>query len=206
MSHERADSAKKTMVWALIFVFVIILIYNIGTYLIEHISVNSIKQAMHDYGLVGVFFMVLIGNLTLFLPMPIDLAIYVLGSFDFGFGVFNPAILGIVAGVGAGIGELSGYAAGILGRRSVRNLAKGEHKRFEKVYHEIKKHGLWFIMIASFTPFPFDLVGIAAGIAKYDIKKFLLGAIIGKILRCALIAYAGYFSLAFIAKLFGVGL
>ncbi|MCX8190237.1 MAG: VTT domain-containing protein [Candidatus Diapherotrites archaeon] len=206
MEKDRTNEAKKTIFWALIFVFAIIVVYKIGTYLIDHMSVDNIKRAMHDYGLIGIFFMVLIGNLTLFLPMPIDLAIYVLGSFDFGFGFLSPAIIGIVAGFGAGIGELSGYAAGFLGRRSVRNLAKGEHKRFERVYHEIKKHGLWFIIIASFTPFPFDLVGIAAGIVKYDLKKFLLGAIIGKILRCALIAYAGYFSLSFIAKLFGVGL
>ncbi|MEM4662652.1 MAG: VTT domain-containing protein [Candidatus Diapherotrites archaeon] len=206
MGRIKIEESKKNIIMFFIFVIAIFLIYYAGTHLSEYLSLQNIKNAMHKYGLIGVFFVVLLGNLTLFLPMPIDIAIYGLGAFDFGFGVFSPAVLGIVAGFGAGIGEISGYAAGLLGRRSVKNLAKGQQKRFEKIYQNIKKHGLIFIILAAFTPFPFDLVGIAAGIAKYDLKKFLLGAIIGKIMRCTILAYAGYFSLSFIAHIFGVSL
>jgi membrane protein DedA with SNARE-associated domain len=61
--------------------------------------------------------------------------------------------------------------------------------KFGKVF---KKYGFATIIVASFLPFPFDIVGILSGIGKYDIKKFFIGTAIGKTLRMLLIAYSGH--------------
>jgi membrane protein DedA with SNARE-associated domain len=57
------------------------------------------------------------------------------------------------------------------------------------------------IPLAAFIPFPFDVIGISAGIGNYDIKKFFVATLIGRVLRCMLIAYAGYKLIPFIEQL-----
>jgi len=59
------------------------------------------------------------------------------------------------------------------------------------------------IAFFAFTPLPFDLIGIAAGLVKYSKKKFFLGCLIGKIPRYIILAYAGYFGITFLIHFFG---
>ena len=51
------------------------------------------------------------------------------------------------------------------------------------------------IFLAALFPFPFDIVGMMSGAAKYSLKKFFIATFLGKCLKCLLIAYAGYFVL-----------
>jgi len=63
-----------------------------------------------------------------------------------------------------------------------------------------------FIVLCSFTPFPFDLIGIVAGLIRYDVYKFFVGAWIGKVLRYCCIAVVGILgieSLIFVRAFFG---
>lgn len=198
--------AKKVVLFIIIFATAIVFLYFISSSALAFLSVERIRQILHDFGLIGIFFAALLGNMTLFFPVPVDAAVYLLGPFDFGFGLLSPAVLGIAAGIGAGIGELSGYVAGLIGRHGIKRFAKGEIKEMNSVQAGLKKYGFAFIFMASFTPFPFDLVGIVAGLTRYDLRKFIIGAILGKIVRCVVIAYAGYFSLGLVASLFGVNI
>ena len=58
------------------------------------------------------------------------------------------------------------------------------------------------IALGSMTPFPFDLIGIAAGLMKYDPRKFFVAAMVGKWVRYILIAFAGSFGIAIIKSWF----
>lgn len=206
LAKKPSTETKKLVLFTFVFVFAIVILYYISSSAASYLSVESIRKILHDYGLIGVFFAALLGNLTLFFPLPIDATVYILGLFDFGFGVLNPAVLGLVAGIGAGIGEMSGYAAGLIGRQGVKRFAGREMAQMKSVQEGLKKYGFAFILIAAFTPLPFDLVGIVAGLMRYDLRKFFIGAILGKIARCIVIAYAGYFSLSFVASFFGVSI
>jgi len=157
-----------------------------------------------QFGLLGLFIAAIIANATLFLPVPIDIVVFIMGNIDFlGIGFFSPLVLGVVVGGGAAIGEMSGYIIGLFGMKSIEKLSRREIKRVENLRNRIRRRGMVFIFLGAVTPFPFDLIGLASGLIKYDWKKFFLAALAGKIVRYLLIAYAGYFSIGLVKALFG---
>jgi membrane protein YqaA with SNARE-associated domain len=194
------------LIACIIFFTILFLVYTFIARNPNIFSRGGMEQILHSYGFLGIFIMAIIANATLFLPLPIDAAVYLLAYFDFGFGVFNPALLGIFAGIGSAIGEISGYIVGLLGRQGIKKLAKSEVRKIHRIQEGMYKYGFAFIALTAMTPFPFDLVGIAAGLMKFEPKKFFLACLLGKIARCVLIAYAGFFSLNFLAALFGVNI
>ena len=105
--------------------------------------------------------------------------------------------------VGAAIGEMSGYIFGMLG---VKTLQRMSEKKVEKVFEigeTLANKGIPIIFFGALTPFPFDLIGISAGIIKYDPKKFFIGALLGKVARYLLIAVAAFFGLPWLMSLLG---
>ncbi|MBU1930166.1 VTT domain-containing protein [Candidatus Micrarchaeota archaeon] len=155
------------------------------------------NTAVEFYGLLGLFVASIIANATLFLPLPITIVTFSMGALAFsnGWGLGFVVLVGIASGLGAAIGELSGYIAGFLGGKAL-DKAKKDTKRegkLEEVALKIEKHGMAIIFVGTFLPLPFDFFGIAAGLAKYNVKKFFVATAAGKIVRDILIASAGFF-------------
>jgi membrane protein YqaA with SNARE-associated domain len=138
---------------------------------------------LKDFGYIGAFLISLISSASLFFPVPGFVIVFSMGAF------LDPILLGIAAGIGSGLGELTGYMAGLSGKKIVaKNSLYKRHKK------EIEKYGEFAIFVLAFLPNPvFDLAGIASGALKIPVEKFLLATILGKILRFILIAYFGSF-------------
>jgi membrane protein YqaA with SNARE-associated domain len=139
----------------------------------------------------GAFLAMLIGNATVILPVPGLIVIYVLG------GTLNPLLLGLAAGPGAALGEMTGYFAGYGGSALIDNM---------KLYHRIRgwmeRYGLLVIVLLSAIPNPvFDMAGIVAGSLRLKWWQFLLAAWIGKTIQALLIAYAGALSIGWVQGL-----
>jgi len=126
----------------------------------------------------------ILANSTVLLPAPGILFVFTLGA------VFNPIGVAISAGLGAAIGELTGYLAGFSGQAVVEN-----YESYERVRNWMESHKNLrnlFILVLAFIPNPFfDLAGIAAGTMKIPVFQFLVFCSIGKILKMLVIAYAG---------------
>lgn len=143
-----------------------------------------IAENFAPWGYIGVFFFSLISSATIFLPMPSWILVFSLAA------SFNPIFLGISAGFGAALGELTGYYAGfggasIIGQEKI-NLLR-EHKKW------LKKAECPFLFVLALIPNPFfDIAGIAAGIMQIPVWRFLLAVALGKTLRFILLAYIGY--------------
>jgi membrane protein YqaA with SNARE-associated domain len=158
-------------------------------------------------GPLGLFIAAIIGNASLFLPLPIDLIIIPLASIDF-FGLNNwifpltPLVLGFIVGLGAAIGEFSGYFVGLAGIKSFESMQKSKVEKLKLLKDKLEQVGIPLIAFFSFTPLPFDLIGIAAGLAKYSKKKFFIGCFAGKFPRYVILAYAGYFGVNFLIHFF----
>jgi uncharacterized membrane protein YdjX (TVP38/TMEM64 family) len=91
------------------------------------------------------------------------------------------------AGTGAGLGEISGYIVGFTGRDLVNKTAW-----HERVEGWIKKYGIWVIIVFASIPNPaFDFVGFTAGVLKLPLWQFVLGAVIGNIIKMLFFAYGG---------------
>lgn len=136
---------------------------------------------LQEYGYAGVFLITLLSNATIFFPAPGWAAVIALG------GVLNPYLVGIVAGLGSGIGEITGYIVGS-GAREISDA------RFEKYKKIINKYGSVSIFVLAFIPNPlFDVAGIVAGTLKIPAWKFLIACILGRTLRYILLAHLGMF-------------
>ena len=136
---------------------------------------------LQEYGYAGVFVISLLSAATIFIPAPGWAAVIAMG------GVLNPYLVGIVAGIGSGIGELTGYIVGN-GARELSDANFGKYKEL------IKKYGAGAVFVLAFIPNPlFDIAGLVAGALKIKIWKFLLACILGRILRYIILAHIGLF-------------
>jgi membrane protein YqaA with SNARE-associated domain len=135
------------------------------------------------YGYPGIFVISFIGNATLILPAPSFAVVFAVG------GALNPLLVGVVAGLGATLGELTGYLAGVGGRYAIENRAL-----FNRVERWMRKGGPLVIFILAVIPNPaFDVGGIVAGALKMPVWQFILAAWAGKTIRFTLLALSGQF-------------
>jgi membrane protein YqaA with SNARE-associated domain len=148
-------------------------------------------QNFGAYGYGGVLIISFMGNATVLFPVPSLAIVFAMGS------ALNPFLVGLVAGIGEALGELSGYLAGLGGRAIIE-----DSKAYEKVQRWMKKFGFWLIFALSAIPNPiFDLAGIAAGTSGFPLWRFLLSCWLGKTLKTIFIAFAGYYSISVVEKL-----
>jgi membrane protein YqaA with SNARE-associated domain len=159
------------------------------------------------WGYFGVFLASFLGSATLFLPSPSFLIVVGAGT------ILNPLAVGIIAGIGAALGELIGYAVGLgiqQGAKKIqRNKKPGPFMRFVNKYFSKNHIEKWFkskrgfllIFIFAATPLPDDVVGMVCGAIRYDIKKFFIASLLGKIVMYVALAYAGFYGLEFLRDL-----
>ena len=159
------------------------------------VYIYSIRERVDDfaaYGYPGIFIIALMANATVFLPAPGVAVVFAMGS------IFHPLGVALAAGTGGAIGELSGYLAGFSGQAVVERSSI-----HDKIDPWIKKYGGWAILVLSAIPNPFfDIAGIAAGIAKMPLWRFLLFCWIGQLIKMAMFAYAGAYSIDWIASVY----
>lgn len=137
-------------------------------------------EKLRELGYLGLFIISIIGNATLIIPAPVFVAACAMGQ------VLNPIPVGIVAGLGAAIGELTGYMAGYGGEAIIP-----EGKLYQRLHAFMERHGMLAIFLLAAVPNPiFDVGGIIAGVLKMPVWKFLMAAWIGKSIRLGVTAWA----------------
>jgi uncharacterized membrane protein YdjX (TVP38/TMEM64 family) len=153
-------------------------------------------ELVKNYGYLGAFIVSLLGNASIFIPVPFALVIYVCGSF------LNPLILGLVTGTASTIGESTAYFIGRGGRKVID--AKYGH-RLDSVRKLIGRYGMLAIFLFALLPLPDDLLLIPLGMIKYDVGKLMTAMFLGKTIMCLVVAYAGYYSFSSVRGVFETG-
>jgi uncharacterized membrane protein YdjX (TVP38/TMEM64 family) len=154
-------------------------------------SIRDRVEEFEQFGYFGIFLIALMANATVLLPAPGVAIIYAMGA------VFNPLWVGLAAGTGGALGELSGYLAGFSGQAVVEKT-----NIYNRFHPWVEKYGGWAILVLSAIPNPFfDIAGIAAGIAKMPLRTFLVFTWAGQIIKMTLFAVAGHYSLGWIESL-----
>jgi uncharacterized membrane protein YdjX (TVP38/TMEM64 family) len=152
--------------------------------LIITVVVYLLRERLQDvanYGYLGIFFISVLGNATIVLPVPTFLTAFLGG------GVYNPLLVGVVSAAGATIGELTGYMAGLGGQAIVENRAM-----YERFSHWMERYGLFALFVLAAIPNPFfDIAGIIAGMSRIRVTTFLVVTWAGKIVKFVLIAFLG---------------
>ena len=140
---------------------------------------------LESYGYLGAFLIALVTTATIILPVPGILLIVALATVP----EYNPVLIGLAAGAGSAIGEITGYMAGFSGQLVFENI-----KYYRQLERWMKRGGFIVIFVLAFVPNPlFDVAGAIAGVLRYPLWKFLLSGFAGKSLRYILVASFGWF-------------
>lgn len=138
-----------------------------------------IFRELRAYGYLGAFVISVILNATIILPVSNMAFIISLGAT-----LPYPYFVGIAGGIGAAIGEMTGYVAG----RSGRGLLK-KSKVYNRVEGWVKKYGWIAVFIMSIFPFLFDVVGIIAGAMRMPFWRFFLACWAGRTISYVTVAW-----------------
>jgi len=177
LSSNIPNEKKKSISWIRIIVFIVVIIVSLYIFTIPEQQLLNLK----NYGYPGIFILSIISNATVLIPAPGLLIVFSLGA------RLNPLLVGIIAGLGSALGELSGYLLGYSGQALVE-----DREAYNRMLVWMEKNGPATILLLAFVPNPiFDLTGIVAGILKMPIMSFLFWTSIGKILKMSLIAFSG---------------
>lgn len=155
-------------------------------------SIRDRVEQFAELGYPGIFLIALLANATVLLPAPGVAVIYAMGA------IFNPFGVGLAAGTGGALGEISGYLAGFSGQAVIERM-----EVYDRIKPWVDKYGGWAILVLSAIPNPFfDVAGIAAGIAKMPLPTFLLFTWIGQIIKMTVFALAGKYSIQLFTSFF----
>ncbi len=124
----------------------------------------------------GAFLISLIGNATIIFPGAVLVILSNLGIvLHASTGLVGPLVVGLVGGVGAVLGEVTGYIVGYSGRAIIE---KG--RMYGRVEGWLIKWGSLAIFLFSLVPFIFDVIGIAAGVLRFPFWKFIFFCWLGR--------------------------
>jgi len=155
---------------------------------------DQVKK-LEQLGYLGIFLISIAANATIIIPLPGVALTTAMGA------IYNPLGVAIAAGLGAALGELSGYMAGFSGQAVVENVAA-----YQRLTAWMKAHenlSSVAIVVIAFIPNPlFDMAGMVSGALKMPLWKFLLPCALGKIIKMAMFAYAGAYSIDWLIKFF----
>jgi membrane protein YqaA with SNARE-associated domain len=142
------------------------------------------------FGYTGIFLVSLLSSATIILPAPSLALVFAMGS------ALPWLPVGLAAGAGEALGELTGYAAGFGGRAIIE-----DQKVYARLQGWMAVRGDITILLLSIIPNPFfDLAGIIAGTMGFPLWRFLLITWVGKTIKTTFVAWAGSQSVAFIQQ------
>jgi len=131
-----------------------------------------------------VFVVSLIGSCTIFVPTPAS-AIMLAASI-----IWDPLLVGLAAGTGDAIGEMTSYWIGYAGEKIV---VDEKLPVYQRAVGWMQRYGIWAVFGVGLVPVvPFDLMGLAAGALKIKWWKFMLAAWCGKVPRAIIICSIGH--------------
>ena len=183
------EKKKNNLLTNLLRVLALFAVVGITLYIF---SIRDRVEQFAQFGYPGIFLIALLANATVLLPAPGVAVIYAMGA------IFNPLGVALAAGTGGAIGELSGYLAGFSGQAVIERADV-----YDRIKPWVDKYGGWAIMGLSAIPNPFfDVAGIAAGIAKMPVHTFLIFTWIGQLIKMAIFAFAGKYSIQLFTTFF----
>jgi membrane protein YqaA with SNARE-associated domain len=181
---------KGSLVKAIILILGVVAIALVISFLLFQLLPD--EQQMIDklkpYGYLAVFLITLVSSMTVVVPIPgiiiwVSIAVAI---------PLNLPLAALIAAVGGTMGEVTAYYIGRAGRAII---APEQSERYQIAERWMKRHGGIAVGLFAFLPILiFDFVGIAAGVLRYPIRKFLLYCWLGRFPRSLVEVYFFYFT------------
>ena len=142
---------------------------------------NWTTNTFAPLGSTGLFLLAFIESS--FFPIPPDVLLILLS-------LLNPELsmwYALICTTGSVLGGILGYYIGFLGKITVLEKMFSKSK-IDKVHIYFHKYDALAIFIAGFTPIPYKVFTIAAGVFSIELKRFIIASILGRGLRFFTIA------------------
>lgn len=174
--------------------FVFLILLGIGVSTIPAVATWYGKVTVYwtelalRYGYWGAFFSALVGSLTLVIVFPYTIVVIFLAAQG-----LNPIYLGILMGLGATIGQMSGYIIGASGSRYVQRKKPETYDAISKIVTYRPLMTQWLLFVFAVTPLPDDVVFIPLGILRYPWWKIIFPTVVGKVITGLVVSAFGFF-------------
>lgn len=139
---------------------------------------------------------------AIFFPIPPDLVLIPLAR-------LRPPmapLFGILATVGSAAGASVGYLIGRRGGRPVLNRFVSS-ERIGQIENMFQRYDVWATGLAGFTPLPYKVFALAAGVFYLNFPRFILASLVSRgtrfMLEAILVMYYGEAVEQFLARHFG---
>jgi len=159
------------------------------------VDVAWLVEFVKGLGYLGALLSGFLGSSSLFIALfPSYLVVPVLAT------QLNPFAVGVLAGVGAGIGQFLHYYIGLGGRAAIPTKYKDNIDRWTEMWKaKLDKYGLLIVFAFAATPLtPDDVLWITLGVIRYPKGKALAAAVAGKVVLNLVYAYAGFYGWSFL--------
>jgi uncharacterized membrane protein YdjX (TVP38/TMEM64 family) len=187
--EQQAKDAKRPFLSRELYIRILVILIVLGVTASIFVFRDQVSN-LAGYGYLGAFLISLLSSATIILPIPGLALIFALGA------AYDPFLVGLAAGAGSALGEITGYMAGYSGQIVLKN-----NKTYLRMEQWMKRRGSIVIFVLAFVPNPlFDLAGAAAGALRYPIWKFLLVCFLGKTPKSILVAFAGAWALDWVLE------
>ena len=144
-------------------------------------------QLAISFGYFGTFLLGLIGAASFFIPLPTTVGLLGVAALR----IFDPTLLALAFGLGAGIGQLTSYAVGYAGRAIV---SERHERRFNAMIKIFDRYSMTIVVfVFALTPLPDNILFIPLGLVRYPIWKVFAASLPGKIIMSLIITYFGGF-------------
>lgn len=148
------------------------------------LATGASLQDLEALGYPGLFVLMFVSGGSIFFPVPGMASVLAAGA------VWNPALVGLSAGLGNAVGELTGYVAG----RAGAAMLEGRHAPhwWLVVRAWLQRHAFFIIVLLAMVPNPvFDTVGLLAGSIDYPLRRFWVACVLGNTIKYTAAAYFG---------------
>ncbi len=95
-----------------------------------------------------------------------------------------------IATVFSVLGGVAGYVIGVVAFEMIEPWLRESHywSAYENSTDWFDRYGVWVIFLAGFSPFPYKVFTIAAGVAALNLPLFIVASVIGRGARFFLVA------------------
>jgi membrane protein DedA with SNARE-associated domain len=155
--------------------------------------VQWVLDIIQSMGYLGIVFLMFLDGISFPIPSEVIMAFSGWLAYD---GEFNLLFVILTGTLGSVIGAIVAYGIGYTGGRVLvqrfgRYVLMGDDS-LDKAEAWFKHYGDWAIFLTRFVPLVRTLISFPAGIAKYDLKRFILYTALGSLIWNAVLAYLGY--------------
>ena len=160
-------------------------------------------RGLQTYGYLGAFIISILGGATIIIPVPMLAVVFALG------GVMQHTwLVGISAALGELVGALTIY---MTGHGAGKALINSKYARIQAAYERLlrlmeRRGAITLFTVASVASPFFYPAALAAGALRFGLKKYILIVLAGKLIKCMLVVYAGYWGIKGIFRAIGIEL